>query len=256
MTIITCSKTTVSNTTWIKTAPNHLWLIHSIKQLSQGHVMMLPWLLANSTNLILSETLEINGRPISKIYCQQWRDSTKTLGKIHKYKLLRKTMDYWRFTICENKTCLHLTVVMTTLYSLQEPNSTPYRSCWFHAWELNHPHGHVEAWSLTPTAVPEEAATGQQDQESAHWLAKSASEVFWFTKIAIQQETSQLAFAIYMCSPWKAYLQKIQVTPGEALDRSHVENGRLFNLESLTVVLPIKNIAKVIPSSFCNKPVF
>lgn len=98
MTIITCSKTTVSNTTWIKTAPNHLWLIHSIKQLSQGHVMMLPWLLANSTNLIiLSETLEINGRPTSKIYCQQWRDSTKTLGKIHKYKLLRKTMDYWQF---------------------------------------------------------------------------------------------------------------------------------------------------------------
>ena len=194
MTIITCSKTAVSNTTWIKTAPNHLWLIHSTKQLSQGHVMMFPWLLANSTNLIiLSETLEINVRPTSKIYCQQWRDSTKTLGKIHKYKLLRKIMDYWRFTICENKTRVRLTVVMTTLHPLQSQTRHNAGAA-APAWELrihmatgglqhrsccSTPGNSASTWpqgacSRTPTAVPQEAAAGQRDQESARWrhLAK------------------------------------------------------------------------------------
>ena len=55
-------------------------------------------------------------------------------------------------------------------------------------------------------------------------------------QIAIRQETSQPAFAIYVCSPWRAYLQKIQVTSGEALDTSHVDKGRLFtwNLQQLS----------------------
>ena len=270
MTIITCSKTAVSNTTWIKTAPNHLWLIHSTKQLSQGHVMMFPWLLANSTNLIiLSETLEINVRPTSKIYCQQWRDSTKTLGKIHKYKLLRKIMDYWRFTICENKTHVRLTVVMTTLHPLQSQTRHNAGAA-APAWELRihmatgglqhrsccstpgscastwprgacntgaaaprlgtqHPHGHGGlAAAHQQQCLRRQRQASETKSQLADAIWPSASEVFSFIKTAIRQETSQLAFAIYMCSPWKAYLQKIQVTSGEALDKSHVEKGRLF----------------------------
>lgn len=189
---------------------------------------MLPWLLANSTNLtILSETLEINIRSTSQIYCQQWRDSTKTLGKIHKYKSLIRIMDYWRFTICENKTCVRLLVVMTTLYSLQKPTSTQYRSCCFHAWELNHPHGHVAG--LEPHTNSSSSGGSNRSERlrvsSLTPSGQSASEVFWFIKIAIRKETSQLAFAIYVCSSWRAYLRKIQVTSGEALDRSHVERA-------------------------------
>lgn len=116
---------------------------------------------------------------------------------------------------------------MSTLYSLQKPTSTQYRSCCFHAWELNHPRSHVAG--LEPhTNSSSSGGSNRSTRSRVSSLTpsgQSASKVLWFIKIAIWKETSQVAFAIYVCSFWRAYLQKIQVTSGEALDRSHVERA-------------------------------
>lgn len=91
MTIITYSKTAVSNTTWIKLLNTPDW---STQQNNSPRVMWWCsydfWQIAP---ILLYFQRLWRFRPTSQIYCQQWRDSTKTLGKIHKYKSLIKIMD-------------------------------------------------------------------------------------------------------------------------------------------------------------------
>lgn len=141
------------------------------------------------------------------------------------------------------------------MYSLQKPTSTQYRELLVPRWELNHPHGHAVLGThnnSSPSGGSNRSARSRLSSLTPS--GQSVSAVFWFIKLH-WQETSQPAFAIYVCSPWRAYLQKIQVTSGEALDRVMWKKGRLFTWIS-NRCLTYQEDWKVIPSGSCNKPIF
>ena len=65
-----------------------------------------------------------------------------------------------------------------------------------------HPHGHGGlAAAHQQQCLRRQRQASETKSQLADAIWPSASEVFSFIKTAIRQETSQLAFAIYMCSP-------------------------------------------------------
>lgn len=83
VTVIPCSETGFK-TTWIKTLLTTPDWPTQQSLVSQGHVMMLPWLLQELHIIILSETLWRELVHL-QIYCQQWIEPVKTRGRAHKY---------------------------------------------------------------------------------------------------------------------------------------------------------------------------
>lgn len=111
----------------------------------------LPLILAsNIKHTAPSETLEINDWPISQNCYQKQRDSTKTLGELHKHKLLRKIRTNHGLVMVHN---LRKWNLCPSLNSGDDTAALPETNLNMDTWELQIPSqgpgppmGHTAGW--------------------------------------------------------------------------------------------------------------
>lgn len=143
------------------------------------------------------------------------------------------------------------------MYSLQKPTSTQYRSCWFHAWELNHPHGHAAGLEPHNNSSPSGGSnrSARSRLSSLTPSGQSVSAVFWFIKLQFDKKHHN-QLLLYTCVHPEEPIFKRYKWPLERHWIGVMWKRADFSLESPTDVLPIKKTEKVIPSGSCNKPIF